>query len=409
MKFERFIARRYLFSGQNKALVSLITIISIAGVALGVMALIIVIGVMEGFDKNLQAQIIGANAHIEVVRRQADSPPITTGSLEQIRAIPGVKGAGPVIVRYALVQIPGPGNELRQTGLRIHGLDIDIEKGITNIMDNVEGRARPGPFEIVIGSTVAKDVLFVKAGDPVRIIAPQFAETAMGSMPLTRDAVVAGTFTTGFPEYDGLYGYVSLEGAKNLFMAPEGQVDGLRVMVEDPLKVDTVAVKLQELLGPTVLVTTWQTRNKALFDALVLEKWAMFIILLLIVLVAAFNIIGTLTMVVTEKTREIGILKSMGATEGAIMRVFRNQGLFIGGLGTGLGTVGGLVTCYILKNYVKIPQLQSAYMSDHIPVLLDPLMVILIIGSAMLICLLASLYPARQAAKLDPVEALRYE
>ncbi len=409
MKFERFIARRYLFSGQNKALVSLITIISIAGVALGVMALIVVIAVMEGFDSNLQAQIIGANAHIEIVRREANSPALTTGSLEQIRAVPGVKSAGPVIVRYALVQIPGPGNELRQTGLRVHGLDLDIEKDITNIMDNVKGKARPGPYEIVIGSTVASEILFVKAGDPVRIIAPTFAQTGLGSMPLTRDAVVAGTFTTGFPEYDGMYGYVSLEGAQNLFMAPEGQVDGLRVMVDDPDKVEEVAVRLQELLGEGIAVSTWQTRNKALFDALVLEKWAMFIILLLIVLVAAFNIIGTLTMVVTDKTREIGILKSMGATEGAILRVFRNQGLFIGGIGTALGTAGGLLTCYILANHVRIPELQSAYMSDSIPVKLDPLMIILIVFCAMLICLLASLYPARQAAKLDPVEALRYE
>jgi lipoprotein-releasing system permease protein len=200
-----------------------------------------------------------------------------------------------------------------------------------------------------------------------------------------------------------------MEGAQNLFMAPEGQVDGLRVMVENPNEVEAVSTKLQEMLGEGILVTTWQTRNKALFDALVLEKWAMFIILLLIVLVAAFNIIGTLTMVVTDKTREIGILKSMGATEGAILRVFRNQGLFIGGIGTALGTIGGLLTCYILANHVRIPELQSAYMSDSIPVEIDPLMVVLIVFCAMLICLLASLYPARQAAKLDPVEALRYE
>lgn len=409
MKFESFIARRYLFAGQNKALVSLITIISIAGVALGVMALIVVTGVMDGFDANLRKQIIGANAHIEVVRRHVDSPPITTGSLEQIRAIPGVKGAGPVIMRFALVQVPGQGNELRQTGLRVHGLDLDVESEITNIMDNVEGSARPGPYEIVIGSQVADELLFVNPGDQVRIIAPQFAETAMGSQPLIRNAIVAGKFTTGFPEYDGIFGYVSLEGARNLFMAPEGQVDGLRVMVNDPLRVNEVAQRLEELLGPTVLVTTWENRNKALFDALVLEKWAMFIILLFIVLVAAFNIIGTLTMVVTDKTREIGILKSMGAPESAILRIFRNQGLFIGAIGTGLGTVAGLATCYILENYVSIPELQSAYMSDNIPVLLDPFMIALIIGSAMLICLLASLYPARQAAKLDPVEALRYE
>lgn len=409
MRFERFIARRYLFAGQNRALVSLITIISIAGVALGVMALIVVIAVMDGFDQNLQKQIIGAQAHIEVRRLDSSSPPITTGSLDQIRQIPGVEGAGPVVMRYALVQVPGEGNEQRQTVLTIHGLDTEGGSEVTNVMDNVEGSSTPGPYEVVLGSVIAREFLDVKVGDQVRVIAPTFAQSGGRNIPLMRDVTVAGIFTTGFPENDAAYGYVSLEGAENLFMAPKGQVDALRIMVQDPSNVNIVATKVQELLGQQILVTTWQTRNKALFDALVLEKWAMFVILLFIVLVAAFNIVGTLTMVVTDKTREIGILKSMGATEGAILRIFRNQGLIIGAVGTGLGTIGGLATCYVLHNYISIPELQSAYMSDNIPVLLDPVMIVLIVGSAMMICLLASLYPARQAAKLDPVEALRYE
>lgn len=409
MKFERFIARRYLFAGQNKALVSLITVISIAGVALGVMALIVVIAVMDGFDNNLQKALIGAQAHIEVVRKHADAPPITTGSLEQIRQIPGVKGAGPVIIRNALVQVPGEGNELRQMGLLVHGLDTEREHEVTNIMDNVEGNAKPGDYEIVLGRVLANEILYVKPGDKVRIMVPTFVQTSLGSQPLTREATVVGTFSTGFEEYDKQFGYVSLTGAEKIFRAHPGQVDGLRVMVKDPAKVNQVAQQIQEMMGETVLVTTWQTRSKAIFDALVLEKWAMFVILLFIVLVAAFNIVGTLTMVVTDKTREIGILKSMGATEGAILRIFRNQGLIIGAVGTGLGTIAGLVICYILKNHVSIPQLESAYMGKNIPVLLNPLMVLLIVGSAMLICLLASLYPARQAGKLDPVEALRYE
>lgn len=409
MTFERFIARRYLFSGQHKALVSLITVISIAGVALGVYALLVVIAVMEGFDANLQEKIIGANAHIEVSRAYSNSPAITTASLQQIRKLPEVKGAGPVLVRYALLQVPGEGNEARQTGVIVQGLDLDEEEKITSIMSNVMGKKKPSPDEIVLGDSLASPTLYILPGQELRLLAPVFAETAGGRTPLVRSVMLAGTFKTGFPETDGLYGYVSLEGFQRLFMVPEGQIDGFRVMVENPNQVDRVARDIRQLLGPYVNVTTWQTRNEVLFHALQLEKWAMFIILLLIVLVAAFNIIGTLTMVVMEKTREIGILKSMGATEGAIMRIFLNQGMIIGGVGTAIGASFGLFTCYLLKYHIRLPQVTAAYLSDHIPVLVNPIMVILIVGSALLICLLASLYPARQAARLDPVEALRYE
>lgn len=409
MKFERFIARRYLFSGQNKALVSLITIISILGVALGVMALIIVTAVMDGFDDTLRKQIVGMNADIEVVR-YGDAQAITTSTIEQIRALPGVKGVAPVIMRYALIQVPGEGNANRQTVVRVQGLDMDLEDSITNIRQNVEGNKSPADDEIVLGASAAEQFLQVLPGEEINLIIPQFIESAMfGRVPRMFPARVAGKFRTGFVEHDSGYAYMSLAGAERMFGAQPGQIDALRVMVKDQKQLENVANDIRKITGNMAQVTTWISRNENLFNVLVLEKWAMFIILLLIVLVAAFNIIGTLTMVVTDKTREIGIMKSMGAPESAILRIFRNQGLFIGGIGTAIGASLGLFTCYMLKYHIRIPQLKEAYMSEYVPVLIDPFMVVLIIVSAMLICLLASLYPARQAAKLDPVEALRYE
>lgn len=413
MKFEPFIARRYLFSGQHKALVSAITVISIVGVAVGVFALIVVLAVMEGFDANLVNKVIGAYAHLEIVPSNLSSPAIDTeAALKTIRAIPEVKAAGPVIMRQALVQVvDANGGQPRQTGLFIEGVDLQEEPKITKLMDKVYPReaAKPAINEIVVGKKVATKMLYVRPGDKMRIITPTSVETANGRTFKVGNAFVAGYFETGFPEMDMMFGYMSLEAARELFLVPEGQVDGLHVVLHDAQKVKEVCAKLQNLLGNGVVVSTWQQKNPMLFDAIQLEKWAMFIILLLIVLVAAFNIIGTLIMVVMEKTREIGIMKSMGASEGAIMRIFLLQGTIVGLIGTTLGAAGGLFVCYLLEYHIKLDIMSDVYLSDRIPILMNPWMNTLIVFSSLLICVLASVYPARQAAKLDPVEALRYE
>jgi lipoprotein-releasing system permease protein len=410
LKFERFVAARYLFSGHHKALVSAITIISIAGVAVGVFALIVVIAVMEGFDRNLVEKIIGAYAHIEIVRSTTESPPIDPQKiLPLVESVPGVKAAGPVIMRQALLQIPaGDGNDPRQTAVFVQGVDLEREKRITKLMEKVVGNPTPGPGEIVVGKKIAQK-LFLELGTRVTIFSPVFVRTPAGGSALARNAVVVGVFDSGFPEADEMIAYTNLETARALFMVPEHEVDGIHLTVDNPENADLVKDRLQKTLGPDFTPTTWRERNPVLFDALVLEKWAMFIILLLIVLVAAFNIVGTLIMVVIEKTREIGIMKAMGATEEAIMRIFLFQGLFIGAIGTTIGTVLGLTLCYLLQHHIKIDVLSEAYLSDRIPVLLDVRWNVLIVISALAICVLTSLYPARQAAKLDAVEALRYE
>jgi lipoprotein-releasing system permease protein len=410
LKFEPFIARRYLFSGQHKALVSVITIISIAGVAVGVFALIVVIAVMEGFDANLVDKIIGSYAHMEVVRTSSQSAPVNPEEmLKTIRAIPEVKAAGPVIMRQALVQVPAEeGEEPRQIAMFVQGVDMEVEPQVTKVMEKVSGNAKPGPGEIVLGKKAAQK-LVVPIGGKLTVFSPRFVTTATGRTALARNAVLAGVFETGFPETDEMVAYTSIETARALFLLPEDEVDGIHLVVNNVERVEGVRDKVAAAVGGEYTVTTWRERNPILFDALQLEKWVMFIILLLIVLVAAFNIIGTLIMVVIEKTREIGILKSMGATEGSILRIFMFQGLFIGGIGTGLGAALGLFVCYLLKYHIKIDVMSEAYLSDRIPLLINPWWNVLIVASAMAICLVAAFYPARQAAKLDPVEALRYE
>jgi lipoprotein-releasing system permease protein len=241
------------------------------------------------------------------------------------------------------------------------------------------------------------------------VVAPRFENTPTGRSPLIRNALLAGVFQNGFPDTDAMMAYTSLETARSLFLLPDDYIDGLHLVVNDPHRVNEVRDALSEAMGPDFMVTTWPERNPILFDALRLEKWAMFIILLLIVLVAAFNIIGTLIMVVIEKTREIGILKSMGARESAIERIFLAQGFIIGGVGTALGTIGGLFVCYLLKYHIKLDIVSEAYLSDSIPILINPWTTVLVVVSSMVICVGAAVYPARQAARLDPVEALRHE
>ncbi len=409
LNFERFVARRYLFSGKKKASFSAITLISVLGVALGVYALIVVIAVMDGFDRNLMEKFIGASSHITVDPAWAGAPAIQSDvMLEKIRAVPGVHAAAPVIQRLTMLTVDEGEAPQRQAGVLLQGVDFEHEPNVTKLMDDVVGDATPEARQIVVGRQIVEEQLYARLQQPMKLFTARIVDTPSGPVPAIRTLTLAGTFKTGFPQSDEMMAYIDINYARQLFGVPDDYVDGLRVSVKNLDDVDAVAKTLRGMVGENYRVTTWLERNAMLFSALRLEKWAMFIILLLVVLIAAFNIIGILTMIVLEKTREIGILKSMGATEGSILRVFLNQGLAIGAAGITAGAVAGLATCFALSR-IRLEAIGGPYLDDRIPVLVTPVTVALILGSSLAIVLLASLLPARQAARLDPVEALRYE
>ncbi len=408
MKFERFIASRYLFSGKHKALVSLITIISMFGVALGVFALIVVLAVMDGFGQNLREKMIGAYAHLEIESNNPSALTINTDEIiPKLEELPQVRSVAPTVRKMGLLEAKLNGI-LIPTGAYIQGIDFEREPSVSTIMNKVNGTARPKEGELVLGKDIHK-IIPVPLGTKMLLFVPIFADTANGRMPVAINLNLAGVFDTGFPQTDAINAYMDINVARDLFLMGPKEADTIRVMLHKPDDVLKAREEIQKALGDNYAVKTWIDNNPMLFDALRLEKWAMFIILLLIVVVAAANIVGSLVMVVMEKTREIGILKSMGATRESIHRIFVMQGMLIGVTGTIIGAVAGLFVCYMLKYHIKIDVMSEMYLSDRIPMIIDFWTNAVIIVSALGICFIASLYPARQAAKLDPVEALRYE
>ncbi len=407
------IARRYLSSRRGRGFLSLITLIAIGGVAVGVMALIVVIGVMSGLQEDLREKILGANAHGIVLERSA------VGRMEAWRSVlnlvaddPDVIAAAPFI--YTEVGLNPPGGSYGE-GAVLRGLPSDdASLAVTEIDEHlISGRmpfgktdsGRPG---IVLGVSLA-DRLGLFLGEPVTVIAFQGAElTPTGIQPQMRLFEVTGIFKTGLYQYDTKFSYIDLEQAQEL-LRMEGTVTGVEFNVADPWKSGEVAERLSQELGIGYRVEDWQKQNASLFSALKLEKFAMGVILLLIVLVASFNIVSTLIMVVHDKVREIGILRTMGLRGSDITRIFMLQGVVIGLVGTSFGTAGGLALAWALQTYEFITLPGDVYFIDRLPVSIDPLDVGFIVAASLLISFLATLYPARQAAGYTPVEAIRHD
>ena len=409
MLFESFISRRYLLSREHKALVSIITVISVLGVTVGVAALITVISVMDGFDATLIKKMTGAYSHIEVYPPYEHGLSAYASLVEDIEGVEGIDAAAPVIKRQAFLQRE-TGIETQKLGALLMGVDPQQEKQVSEILDNViAGRETPGYREVILGSELARK-LGVSPQIPGRdtlYAITKLAKTPNGPWAKINKLKVVGVFKSGLYDVDANFGYVTLETMQRIFML-EDEVDLIHARVDAPGKVSMYSKRLEDALPDYYTVRTWKELSPDFFYALKLEKIVMFIILLLIVVVASFNIIGTLIMVTTQKTREIGILKSMGASRKNIKRIFLLHGITIGVFGTGLGCLLGTGLCFILdKIDYGLPP--AVYGIKTLPVLIVPSTILIIVACSFALCVIAAVIPAIQASRMDPVEALRYE
>jgi len=410
MSFEFFIGRRYLRAKRKQAFISLITILSTAGIALGVMALIVVIAVMSGFESDLKSRILGGQSHIVLMRHGG---PFTDyiEILKELEKIDGVISATPVIYTQIMLRASS-----KVSGAVLRGIDPESAGRVIKTLDKISFQnPKPGVGEsadndvpgIVLGKELANN-LGVGKGDTVYLISPRGMISPIGHLPAMKRFRLTGFFESGMYDYDGSFAYINIEQAQKI-LRMGNSVSGIEIRVSNIYKAREISQKIVSDLGFPFWARDWMQMNQNLFTALKLEKTVMFIILTLIVLVAAFNIASTLIMMVMEKTRDIAILKAMGATDKSIKKIFVFKGMVIGTLGTILGVLSGSVLCTILKHY-KIAELTGDiyYFTTKLPVRLEFFDVFIIVSAALVICFLATIYPARQASKLDPVEAIRY-
>ncbi len=418
LPYEIFVGLRYLRAKRRTRTISLNTFISITGITLGVAALIGTLGIMTGFKEDMQAKILGTTSHVVVQPRGKQTMAGYSEVMRQVEEVPGVVAATPYIYQQVLLT-----SKTSVRGIVLRGIDPHKEPEVTELAKNVKPgtlqdlAALPEPASsgastqagrepgIIVGKELALR-LRVVVGSRINVVSPVGPISALGMTPKIRPFQVVGLFKSGMYEYDSSLAFISLEEAQRFFSLGK-TATGIEVKVEDVFTADAVAKRIAAQLGKGYMARDWMLLNRNLFSALRLEKTMMFLLLVLITLVASFNIVGTLTMIVNEKQREIAILKAMGATPQAIMRIFMLNGLVIGLTGTAIGIPLGYTFLYLIENYFTFDQ--TVYFLSRIPVHVKAWDVFLVSFSAILISFAATLYPSWQAAKLAPVSALRYE
>lgn len=409
MPFELQVALRYLTARRKQAFISVISAISILGVAVGVMALMVALGLMTGLQREIRSKILGTTAHVSIFRSGSDPFDDYRAVVDKVRAVPGVLGAAPAVYGKSLLTTATGSAVATLKGIvpaqerTVTDLAAQVEDGSLDALDAAAEALPP----ILLGRDLA-GALGVGLGDVVSVTSPQGRLTPMGMLPRVTKFRVAGTVHSGLYEFDSAWAYIPLAAAQRLF-ADGDRASLVEIRLEDIYAVGRASDAVLARLGEGYLATNWIVMNQSLFSALWLEKVAIGITIGLIVMVAALNIVATLILLVMEKHKDIAILVSMGASRAAVTRIFVLQGAIIGAIGTVAGAVLGWGACRVLDHYKLIQVPVDVYQVSYVPFTLLPQDAATVIAGALLVCFLATIHPARGAARLDPAEALRYE